>query len=503
MKSLLDRLGSGISAVRDALFSEQTAPSPESASSRPTADVEAAPSPWLAARSSYSNTTGSEASGTTLAQNLGGKAVSPKDAQLAMDREPPAGSTPTGPGSALITDVVKSYEGGKGILLESGEKFFARDLSFDYAPKAGDRVNFLTKTERGQKHIVRMVWPSGAAFMPQDFYMQTLKKWALFKDKEQPAGEVRKEFSDLQMKFLDEILAVSQEETWDFRDDLSDAPSAHRNLWNYLSNTFLRLYREDRRDPTSDKILRRDGYAAWHTGLFDEIYRPIYACFKLRGNRADKDLGAYTYQYVCRPGEQPNWRKFEATFGEGRPVAARYFSGMDDIYFDPGIRFEEEFDVEHLIKDAIQEGRFPPEFLKDLIEDFDRSRFADPATRKAHLEELLERVSTDADVLRKCAERLKEAIKGAVRRGHGNYRTTVPIYYPRHDTVSLVLPLCLVKHKEVDAGLVVVKDAVGNSSMRYQPKTIFTLPMAYSNARLVAQPISDWLNPKALGARTS
>jgi hypothetical protein len=502
MVNFLDNLAKGFSAAWDALSSEQTPRSPESVRTRPAADGAAASSPEFAERSSPSSTTGLEASGTNFAKNLGGKAMSPQHDPLATDRQPPVGSTPAGPSTDLSTSIVKSYEDGK-LLLESGERVYARDLSFDYVPKAGDRVDFLKQTAPGQKQSSRMVRPSGTAFVPQEFYSQTLKKWALFKDKQQAAEEVRKEFSDLQLKFLSEILAVSQEETWDFRDDAPDAPSAYRNLWNYLSNTFLRLYREDRREPTARKILRRDGYAAWHTGLFDEIYRPIYACFKLRANRSDTDLGAYTYQYSCRPGEQPNWRKFEATFGEEHPVAAQYFSGMDDIYFDPGTPFQEEFDVAHLIEDAIKEGRFPPGFLKETLPNFDSSRFTDFATRKEHLEELLERLRTDTDVLRKCAERLKEAIKGAVRRGHGNYRTTVPIYYPRHDTVSLVLPLCLVNHKVVDAGLVIVKGAVGNSSMRYEPKTIFTLPMAYSNARLVAQPISDWLNPKELRAKAS
>ena len=76
-----------------------------------------------------------------------------------------------------------------------------------------------------------------------------------------------------------------------------------------------------------------------------------------------------------------------------------------------------------------------------------------------------------------------------------NYKTAIPIYYPRTNSISLLLPLCLTNEENVaDVALVIEKLNNGN----YQGQTILTLDMAYQDARLICRPNSEWLTPDLL-----
>ena len=79
----------------------------------------------------------------------------------------------------------------------------------------------------------------------------------------------------------------------------------------------------------------------------------------------------------------------------------------------------------------------------------------------------------------------------AKQRVEWNYKTAIPVYYPTDDKVHLILPLALNINnpEEISIALVMTKTPAG----RYRAVTIFTLDMAYSNARLVTKPSSDWL----------
>lgn len=63
------------------------------------------------------------------------------------------------------------------------------------------------------------------------------------------------------------------------------------------------------------------------------------------------------------------------------------------------------------------------------------------------------------------------------------------MYYPRDKKMCLLLPLCIKDVNIVDVALVVSKGESG----RYQGETIYPLNWAYSCARLVCRPDSDWL----------
>ncbi len=87
------------------------------------------------------------------------------------------------------------------------------------------------------------------------------------------------------------------------------------------------------------------------------------------------------------------------------------------------------------------------------------------------------------------------AVAWALKRVRRNYKTVVPQWYPRLGAAGaqFLMPLDLSGDNDVDLALVV--SAVGDSA--YRGHTVLTLDMAYTNARLVARPDSDWLVPRA------
>ena len=87
--------------------------------------------------------------------------------------------------------------------------------------------------------------------------------------------------------------------------------------------------------------------------------------------------------------------------------------------------------------------------------------------------------------------RLKDAIELAKKRVSWNYKTAVPSYFPKRDSMSLMLPLALVDELKPDVALVVELTDSGS----YQGQTILTLTQAYIDARLVCRLTGDWLDP--------
>lgn len=83
---------------------------------------------------------------------------------------------------------------------------------------------------------------------------------------------------------------------------------------------------------------------------------------------------------------------------------------------------------------------------------------------------------------------LTGAIDNAKERVRRNYKAAVPQYY--RGRIQLLLPLCLSNPKVADLALVVeAHDGF------YRAATCLTLDMAYNNARQLARPDRDWLQP--------
>lgn len=106
------------------------------------------------------------------------------------------------------------------------------------------------------------------------------------------------------------------------------------------------------------------------------------------------------------------------------------------------------------------------------------------------LEDNKSRMNIPEDILN--SHNLLNTFNGAIdtmkKKVSSNYKLAIPQYF--EGKVQLLLPLCLHSDDIPDLALVVTK--IGNV---YQGHTCLTLDMAYNNARLIAKPESNWLNP--------
>ena len=236
---------------------------------------------------------------------------------------------------------------------------------------------------------------------------------------------------------LKELSELAETEEWTYQNTPSDHP--YPVLFNYLCFSYRRLADEGK------IALSEDGaFSCFNTGLVTENQEPIYASFEV--NR--------------REGSEP-WR-FPGWFRRGQwelnkfpelPDIAHYFDDPANLVFDH--RRDFRINIEHII------GETP------------RERFPEPYR------------SMDDYALQIV---LKGSIDNARERVRRSYKTAIPQFY--RDKVQLLLPLCLSKPSTADLALVIERH-----STFYRASTCLSLDMAYNNARQLARPDRDWLQP--------
>ena len=329
---------------------------------------------------------------------------------------------------------------------------------------------------------------------------------------------------------LSSLSKLALDEEWGYRENNSDDIDEFGVLRSYLTHTFTRLHNEG-------KVVETDKFATFNTGLVKPYYDPIYALFELNTYKPkpkNRDPQPWRFRSFCAPGQEDDGILLSQTFKE-LPAVAKYFDDMDDIYFDADAKLD--YNKNHVVRDGIRADRYPSVFIEEYAGGFCRERYEaakkEQARKKAekdeeinkaenreakvklkkerdaipndYLEEVAQRLDADVALFRKFVNRLDAAIDLARKRARWNYRTAVPQYYPRYNYVSFLLPLALMSDDKDDAALVVQSKRVGadetlgdKGMLHYQGRTIFPLSYAYRNARLLAKPISDWLDQKKI-----
>lgn len=236
---------------------------------------------------------------------------------------------------------------------------------------------------------------------------------------------------------LEELAEMAETEDWEYQHVESEYPKSI--LYNYLRFSYRRVAEEGK------IALSEDGqYACFNTGLVTPHQEPIFASFET--NR--------------KGGAQP-WY-FKGWFRRGQWELNK-FPELPDLphYFD---------DPSGLVLDYRKEFRVN---IEHIIAETPRDRFPEPYRSMADY--ALQTV-------------LKGAIDNARERVRRNYKTAIPQYY--HSKVQLLLPLCLSNPQAADLALVVERH-----STFYRATTCLSLDMAYNNARQIARPDRDWLQP--------
>lgn len=280
-----------------------------------------------------------------------------------------------------------------------------------------------------------------------------------------------------QKSAIETLKNMALSERWTYSIENENYPSPI--LAKYLKWTFVKLMREN-------KILYSNEYAAFNTGLVDKFYKPIYAVFDK--NKYNKQ--PWHFIDFCVAGSSTiAARRLTENFSQ-LPERASYIQNYDDVIYDTSLPVDVNW--EHIILENIE--RMPIELLRQVcLGTFD---VLDPSQlnecdKSHYYKELRNVLEANPMRLSIISSMMSMAVETAKQRVAWNYKTAIPVYYPTDDSVHLILPLALNINEpdEISIALVMTKTQSG----RYRAVTIFTLDMAYSNARLVTKPSSDWL----------
>lgn len=216
-------------------------------------------------------------------------------------------------------------------------------------------------------------------------------------------------------------------------------------LDSFLRYTYRRLVMEDKIAVTAD-----GGYAAFNTGLLTPHAEEIFGFFQR--NEHEQAQRWFFARWVTESN-----RDILRNFDEP-PLMAEYVTSASELVYD--WRRELKVAYDHILGDNVD--RFPAEMAEQPL----RARQA-----------------------------LDSAVNLTLRRVRRNHKLVIPQWYPKlgEAGAQFLMPLDLTGDGSADLALVV--SAVGDRA--YRGHTVLTLDMAYTNARLVARPDSDWLAPRA------
>jgi hypothetical protein len=236
---------------------------------------------------------------------------------------------------------------------------------------------------------------------------------------------------------LEELETLAEPEEWNYQRTATEHPRPI--LYNYLRYTYARLAEEGKIAVSDDGQL-----ITYNIGLVTPIQEPIFALSN--HNHLPNARQPWHFQGWFRRGS------FELTRFSQLPEMAHYFEDPASLVLHPGK--ELRANIEHIIIE--NKERFPHPYAD--MENYALQTF------------------------------LKGAIDNAKERVRRNYKTAIPQYY--RGRIQLLLPLCITNAHTADLALV-----VEDHGAFYRASTCLTLDMAYNNARQLARPDRDWLQP--------
>lgn len=277
--------------------------------------------------------------------------------------------------------------------------------------------------------------------------------------------------------YLKELLELARPEKWYFGDDSQNLEI----LKNYITYTFYKLQCEDKIRISADRK-----FAAFNTGLANYSYDDIYMCFT-----KNEEDNRFCYAGVCTAAIGSLGKQLVSTLSP-LPAPAEYITKKEDILYD--MSKELFVDSEHILMDRLH--RVPAKFLRmylqcmpQAIELIEEAEASSETERKEIYAELADLVSQNAFASEILKSALNSVIDRTLKMLRWNYRTAIPSYFPKGNTMSLLLPMDFTGERTPQAALVVKLTESGN----YIGHTILTMKYAYLNARLISSQESSWL----------
>ena len=258
------------------------------------------------------------------------------------------------------------------------------------------------------------------------------------------------DFNDFNQSLLD-LHSKAETENWDY---LNKPTSGVPVLWSYINHTFERILTQQKLVKGKSSKDNKE-FAYFNTGLVTPFQDEIYGYF-LKIQTIDKSdrwhIKQPEYEFLEFETEQSHYRKYFPS----TPDIATYFAEAEvrELVFDTSLNNGKIIiDREHIRN---RKGRFPTK-----IGSLDDEAFFD---------------------------QIAKSIELATKRVRRNYKTAIPHFYD--GKIQFLLPLCMLSKKDADLALVVNKE-----EYVYKAHTVLTLDQAYNNARLLAKPDREWLNP--------
>ena len=241
---------------------------------------------------------------------------------------------------------------------------------------------------------------------------------------------------------IEQLSNLAENEDWDYHHSVDTGGTGHPILENYIKNTYRRLATEKKIAFSSD-----NKFACFDTGLISRTQNePIYMMFTENTN---PNVKCYWHFYrFFRRGE------YDVSKFQKLPEMAFYWEDPSKLIYDT--RKELVVNIEHMIVD--NKHRFPAPY--NTMPDYNLKLYIDGC------------------------------IKAALEKVKRNYKIAVPQYFLTTGTIQLLIPLCLSNSNTADLAIV-----VEDYGTMYRASTCLTLDMAINNARLLARPDRDWLNP--------
>ena len=276
---------------------------------------------------------------------------------------------------------------------------------------------------------------------------------------------------------INDLEKIAAPERWYFKTQNPSYPNPI--LSKYLSYTFFRLSKEE------NKLCESGQYAAFNTGLVNRIYEPIYAMFQ---KNPKSGLQEWQLLGFCISGVDHLGKLLARNFNP-LPKRAHYFKNPAELIYNVQAP-EPQLNWDHIILENI--SRFPRNFIEEnkplnfILQDTSLMSTID---KNNYFNDLASAIESDSKKYRIMTNRLKDSLALSLKRVEWNFKTAIPMYYPRSNKMSLLLPLSLLDDEVIDLALVTELTQSGN----YLGHTVLPLDWAYSNARLIARPDSDWL----------
>lgn len=216
-------------------------------------------------------------------------------------------------------------------------------------------------------------------------------------------------------------------------------------LDSFIKYTYHRLVMEDKIAVSAD-----GEYAAFNTGLLTPYAEEIFGFFK---RNPQEDVQPWYFMHWATESNRDLMKNFAEP-----PKMAEYVTSASELVYDWRRDLKPAYD--HILGDNIE--RFPAHMIGNP---------------------------------RLARQALDSAIDLTLRRVRRNHKLVIPQWYPKLEEAGtqFLMPLDLTGDGGADLALVV--STVGDQA--YRGHTVLTLDMAYTNARLVARPDSDWLAPTA------